>query len=244
MLSESEDWFIDGCFGNLPKFCKQIIQINCIHPSQKFAIPCAWIITNTKKTIMYQRMFAALKLSLKSIVNHDLDCETKPKTIMSDMEYSLQLALENSFPKSHLKSCYFHLVKAFWDYSKKVGLKKKSNYKFLHLFIDHFKIIVHIKESNLQKKLMDEIEAHFITENHFNLDESIVSKLIIFFNHLKQTYFSASSFFSKYINCRLIFLLSLKKILFDLVISWKKRPIIERIMSVKAFFLDWPKDCD
>lgn len=199
-LMESDEWFIDGCFGNLPKFCKQVVQINCIHPMTKITIPSAWIIINSKKEILYSRMFEALKFSLNTLFHYDF--QNIKKRIMSDMEISLQQSIEKSFPKSILKSCFFHYVKNLWEHSKKLGLKKKNNYKWLSIFISNFKIAVHIKDKNLQTYLVNQVEKQFIERNHFSLDEICLVKLGEFFTYIKKTYFDQNSFFSRYIDCR------------------------------------------
>jgi len=203
MLIESKEWFIDGCFSNLPKYCKQVIQITCLHPSEK-TIPGAWFILNSKKEDIYWRMFSALKSSILIQLGLDL-VEKDNLTIMSNMEIGLQLAIEKSFPKARLQSCYFHYIKNLWDNSKRMGLKTKSNSKLLRLFINNFKIAVHVTDESLRFYLLEKVKKYYLENNYFDLNETTISKLKEFYCYILRTFFDKKSYFSKYVNQKYFF---------------------------------------
>ena len=63
ILSESDEWLMDGTFKSAPE---KFLQLYTIHANANFnnnhtTIPCAYILTNSKDALTYREAFGFLK---------------------------------------------------------------------------------------------------------------------------------------------------------------------------------------
>ena len=130
----------------------------------------------------------------------------------ADFEIGLLMSIRQNFPKTQIKCCYFHLLQAWWRAANKMGLKQNNIKFFTRILIENFKISVHIKESLLINKFLNNIDKLF-EENKLNLENEVKDRLKTFYSYVFKTYFDEKNVFSQYILHRSIFkilLLSIK----------------------------------
>ncbi|RNA02875.1 Ragulator complex LAMTOR3, partial [Brachionus plicatilis] len=134
IMSDSEEWFIDGTFKASPI---QLTQLFTIHVAIKGSfeyttIPCAYILASLKDEKTYREAFGFIK-DLAIEKNFTLN----PVTVMTDFEIASINAIKFHFPNVILKGCWFHFRQAVFRNSVKFGLKQhyhKDEYReFINL---------------------------------------------------------------------------------------------------------------
>ena len=112
----------------------------------------------------------------------------------------MQTSLLEQFERSKLRSCYFHLVKAWWSHANKQGLRKKNVVEITKLIIQSFKMAVHIDDIEIKKSFIKDVNRIFFIENFWDLEKEMLGTFASFFDKILELYFTENSFFSQFID--------------------------------------------
>ncbi|CAF0865369.1 unnamed protein product [Brachionus calyciflorus] len=124
ILSESEEWYMDGTFKTAPLQLSQLFTIDAaIKDSNVYTtVPCAYILTNKKDEKTYKEVFGIIKdFSIQK------NLTLNPKIIMADFEKASTQAIKYHFPNIIIKGCWFHFRQAIFRNAVKLGLKTSYN---------------------------------------------------------------------------------------------------------------------
>ena len=114
MLSSNNHWFMDGTFRVAPPFYKQIFTIHALLQSK--VLPLIYCILIDKKAETYTSVFRKIR---DLCLEHNLILT--PNLITLDFEKGLIVALQQEFPQSRLRGCYFHFCQAVFRQVQKLG---------------------------------------------------------------------------------------------------------------------------
>lgn len=108
-LGKSKFCMIDGTFGIVPTYMRQLIVIHAgldIDGEVRF-LPVAYVLASDKEKRTYKKMYELIKTKILSF-----GINWKPEIVFSDMEMGLLKATLESFNNVDLHTCFFHLAQA------------------------------------------------------------------------------------------------------------------------------------
>jgi len=194
-LAENRTCCVDGTFKFCPLGFYQLVSIISINEETNQYIPCCYILMNSKTQQLYAQCISLILTRLKVVYN----CTWEPPVLIMDMELGLQNAFKCIFPKSEIRSCYFHFVKALWTHAATFGIKRSNLIKKTRILIQNLKIACHINGFPKIQGFLEVVKKILITENHLDISGN-KSAYIKYFNHIKKIYFNENSPFSKHLN--------------------------------------------
>ena len=97
-LQNSAHWFIDGTFKTVPSLYTQLYTIHCLTSGQ--IVPCIYALLPDKREATYRRVIAGLLHARPNL---------QPQSVLVDYERAAVNALQNAFPQTNVKGCFFHL---------------------------------------------------------------------------------------------------------------------------------------
>lgn len=126
LLSESNEWFIDGTFSVSPDIFKQLVTLNVIYSGMN--LPLVYALLPNKAELAYKKFFDML-------LNNNQVSIKKPVRFMVDFELAIINAIKKVFKckgyKCLIDACYFHFCQSLWRNLVEKGLlvafRKKEN---------------------------------------------------------------------------------------------------------------------
>jgi hypothetical protein len=109
ILNEFNRWCADGTFKVAPDFALQIYTIHAFIGNK--AIPTLYTILGDKRKETYVRLFQKIK---------ELQPALEPESVMFDFETGALNAFKETFSKSDLAGCSFHLSQNLWWQIQKI----------------------------------------------------------------------------------------------------------------------------
>lgn len=127
IASECNDFFLDGTFKTAPKDYYQILNIWGYKKNNNVFLPLANILLSHKSFELYDKV---IKEILAILQYNNIKIDFSDKSIMSDFEHSLRMAIRNNMQFIKIRSCFFHYTKAIY-----------RKCKYYHLFTKNKKMI-------------------------------------------------------------------------------------------------------
>ena len=116
-LCTADTVYMDGTFKSCPLPFKQIYTLHCFIMGKMFPIAYGLLPDKTKQT--YVRL---LNLVKQIALDHQLNFQ--PQTFQIDFELGMLAAIQEQFPTSRVRGCYFHYTQCIWRKVQELGLVK------------------------------------------------------------------------------------------------------------------------
>ena len=114
ILQASKIVVSDGTFDKSPKMYAQLYTVHAAL-GEKF-VPCIYFLLPGKSTPIYEKMLEILTLIMDGF---------QPDIFIVDFENAMLTALQETFPRSLIKGCFFHLSQNVKKKAYELGLKRE-----------------------------------------------------------------------------------------------------------------------
>lgn len=115
-LNSFQHFFLDGTFKSCPLPFKQIYTIHGLNTATKTIIPLFFAFTHSKNVRTYEIILQLIKSRLP---------HWKPTKMTLDYEKAAMKAIQNVFPDTEIKGCYYHYCNNLFRYGKRLGIKTR-----------------------------------------------------------------------------------------------------------------------
>ena len=112
LLVESDNWYADGTFKVCPGVFYQLYTFHAQRAGRIF--PCIFALLPNKTEITYRRLMDAIS---------NLTNGRAPDDILIDFERGALNAINEVFPDTNVKGCFFHLCSNVWKHVQAAGLQ-------------------------------------------------------------------------------------------------------------------------
>ncbi len=111
VLARAKHFIVDGTFD----LCEESLIVTTIMAYQHgVAIPCAWLLSDSKERENYKKFFEVIKVATGNRMN--------PESLLVDFEEALSGAWLDVFPQSMISHDFFHFQQCIVKNAKKMGL--------------------------------------------------------------------------------------------------------------------------
>ena len=162
-FKEINQVFLDGTYKYCPKNFYQLYNIIGKETDSDNKIPLLYVLMSHKSYTIYYHIFKYIVNTLNVL---DINVNFDKISFMLDFEKSARNALINIFPKSDIKGCFFHFLKALWKKARKYGLCKKKLIKETILLIFALKIYIFIPKGE-KENYFTKIEELYSTKDNY-----------------------------------------------------------------------------
>ena len=164
-LQNSAHWFIDGTFKTVPSLYTQLYTIHCLTSGQ--IVPCIYALLPDKREATYRRVIAGLLHARPNL---------QPQSVLVDYERAAVNALQNAFPQTNVKGCFFHLSQNIYRKVQSNGLQEQyGSDADVNLHIRMIAALAFVKE--------DEVEDAFET-----LQDNITPEVVPILDYFEDVY--------------------------------------------------------
>ena len=163
-FKEINQVFLDGTYKYCPKNFYQLYNIIGKESDSDNKIPLLYVLMSHKSYTIYYHIFKYIVNTLNVL---DINVNFDKISFMLDFEKSARNALINIFPKSDIKGCFFHFLKALWKKARKYGLCKKKLIKETILLIFALKIYIFIPKGE-KENYFTKIEELYSTKDNYH----------------------------------------------------------------------------
>ena len=101
VLNSYGHWCIDGTFKSCPENFCQVITVHCFDGGTTF--PCIYALLPDERQDTYNAIWSNLKSDVKS-----------PVSVMMDFEMASINSVEDNFPETEIKGCFFNFSQAIY----------------------------------------------------------------------------------------------------------------------------------
>ena len=116
IMSEASTLFMDGTFFVCPSLWLQVYIVHCLVDNKMYPVAISLLPNKTKQT--YVRLFALLK----DVVRTKTGIDISPDIIQIDFESAVIKAVNEVFPTTAVRGCFFHYAQALWRHVVDRGL--------------------------------------------------------------------------------------------------------------------------
>lgn len=163
LLSECEHWYCDGTFKTVPLLFEQLYTVHGVQHSA--VIPSAYILMEKRDTASYQMAFSAL---------NSLQPTLRPTSVMTDFERSARNSLQEAFPNTTLRGCFFHFSQCIWRCIQRTGLQERyARDPCFALHIRYLGALAYVPLVDVASSFEAVLESDFYVQNEPDLVELI-----------------------------------------------------------------------